>query len=58
MSVNAMISLHMTGPQKAEEVEVISGQYVEGGRGEQNEVEEAIVYDNEGEVEEGEEQPI
>ena len=58
MSVNAMISLHMTGPQKAEEVEVISGQYVEGGRGEQNEVEEAIVYDNEGEVEEGEEQAV
>jgi hypothetical protein len=39
-------------------VEVISGQYVEGGRGEQNEVEEAIVYDNEGEVEEGEEQAV
>jgi hypothetical protein len=45
MSVNAMISLHMTGPQKAEEVEVISTQYVE----EENEqqVEESIVNDNE-----------
>lgn len=47
MSVNAMISLHMTGPQKAEEIEVISTQYVE----EENEqqVEESIVNDNEGE---------
>jgi hypothetical protein len=58
MSVNAMISLHIRPPSKAEEVEVISGQYVEGERGEQNEVEEAIVYDNEGEVEEGEEQVV
>jgi hypothetical protein len=58
MSVNAMISLHVRPPSKAEEVEVISGQYVEGEKGEQNEVEEAIVYDNEGEVEEGEERAV
>ena len=45
MSVNAMISLHMTGPQKAEEVEVISTQYVEEENGQQ--VEESIVNDNE-----------
>ncbi len=45
MSVNAMISLHMTGPQKAEEVEVISTQYVEEEKGQQ--VEESIVNDNE-----------
>lgn len=45
MSVNAMISLHMTGPQKAEEVEVISTQYVEEGKGQQ--VEGSIVNDNE-----------
>jgi hypothetical protein len=51
MSVNAMISLHMTGPQKAEEVEVISTQYVEEENGQQ--VEESIVNDNE--MEEGKE---
>jgi len=45
MSVNAMISLHMTGPQKAEEVEVISTQYVEEENGQQ--VEGSIVNDNE-----------
>jgi len=45
MSVNAMISLHMTGPQKAEEVEVISTQYVEEENGQQ--VEGIIVNDNE-----------
>ena len=45
MSVNAMISLHMTGPQKAEEVEVISTQYVEEENGQQ--VEESIINDNE-----------
>ena len=43
MSVNAMISLHMTGPQKAEEVEVISTQYVEEGNEQQ--MEESIVND-------------
>ncbi len=58
MSVNAMISLHMTPPQKAEEVEVITGQYVEGEKREQNEVEEDIVYDNEGEEVEEEKQPV
>jgi hypothetical protein len=35
----------MTGPQKAEEVEVISTQYVEEENGQQ--VEESIVNDNE-----------
>lgn len=45
MSVNAMISLHMTGPQKSEEVEVISTQYVEEEKGQQ--MEGSIVNDNE-----------
>jgi hypothetical protein len=37
MSVNAMISLHVTGPQRAEEVEVIATQYNKA------EVEEGII---------------
>jgi len=37
MSVNAMISLHVTGPQRAEEVEVVAAQYNKA------EVEEGII---------------
>lgn len=55
MSVNAMISLHMTPPTKAEEVEIVSVKHIEDGEIKEEEEEVAIVSDNmedeEGEIE-------
>ena len=46
MSVNAMISLHMTAPAKAEEVEIVSGKHIIDGEVEEVEEPVAIVNDN------------
>ena len=51
MSVNAMISLHVTPPSKAEEVEVISTEHIKDGEVKEVEDVVAIVNDNDEEVE-------
>ena len=50
MSVNAMISLHMTPPKANEEVEIVTGKHIMEGEVEEVEDVVAIVSDNEEEV--------
>jgi len=57
MSVNAMISLHVRPPSKAEEVEVISTEHIKDGEVEEVEDAAAIVNDTEEDVEEVEKLP-
>lgn len=57
MSVNAMISLHVRPPSKAEEVEVISTEHIKDGEVEEVEDAVAIVNDTEEDVEEVEKLP-
>lgn len=52
MSVNAMISLHMTPPKANEEVEIVTGKHIMEGEVEEVEDVVAIVSDNDEEVEE------
>ena len=50
MSVNAMISLHMTPPKANEEVEIVTGKHIMEGEVEEVEDVVAIVSDNDEEV--------
>jgi hypothetical protein len=43
LSVNAMINLHVTGPTKADKIEIVSAEYVRGAEGLENESELATL---------------
>lgn len=46
LSVNAMIQLHVTGPQKADKIEIVSGEYVRGTEGMENDAELATLEES------------
>ena len=46
LSVNAMIQLHVTGPQKADKIEIVSGEYVHASEESENDVEMATIVES------------
>ena len=46
LSVNAMIQLHVTGPQKADKIEIVSGEYVRAVEDSENDVELATIEES------------
>ena len=46
LSVNAMINLHVTGPQKADKIEIVSGEYVRASEDLENESELATIVES------------
>jgi hypothetical protein len=47
LSVNAMINLHVTGPTKADKIEIVSAEYVQSAEGSENESELATIVESE-----------
>jgi hypothetical protein len=46
LSVNAMIQLHVTGPQKADKIEIVSAEYVRASEESENDVELATIVES------------